>query len=109
MIMIRRVLMEQRLMEAVDELRVATDALDRGIKAILDGDLEEGRGYLVTARELVNEAQLALVDCFWSLDSAPEGGRKPQIQTRKPLRVVYPLPGPQLALKWGRERLSLTG
>ena len=89
--------MKQRLMEAVDELRVASNALDRGIQAILDGDLEQGRGYLVTARELVNDAKLSLVDCFWSLDSGPEGGRKPEL--RRQLRVVQPSPEIQLPLR----------
>ena len=100
--------MEQRLMEAVDELRVATDALDRGIVAVVGGDIEIGRGYLLTARELVNDARLALVDCFWSLDSGPEGGRKPEIRGRQ-LRVAQPSPEVQLALRWGPEKLSLTG
>lgn len=100
--------MQRRLMEAVDELRVASDALDRSIGAVSGGDIEVGRGYLLTARELVDDARLSLVDCFWSLDSAPEGGRKPEIQHRQ-LRVVDPLPGPQLVLKWGEEKLSLTG
>lgn len=89
--------MEERLMITVDELRVASDALDRGMRAVLDGELEQGRGYLFTARKLVNDSRLALVDCFWTLDSAPEGGRKPEL--RRPLRVVQPAPEIQLRLR----------
>ena len=100
--------METALMEAVDELRVTSEALDLGLRSVLDGDIEVGTGYLFTASTLVKDARLALVNLFWGMDSDPEGGRSPRIVERRKVKPD-PVPTVQVALRYGGEKLSLTG
>ena len=100
--------METTLVEAVDKLRVASGAPNRGLRAVLDGNLEQCRGCLFTTSTLVMDARLALVGLFWGLDSGPEGGRLPLILERRQVKLD-PVPTVQLALRWGIEKLSLTG
>lgn len=78
------------------------------MRAVLDGDLEQCRGYLFTASALVKDARLALVDLFWVMDSGSEGARLPRILERRQVKPD-PVPTVQLALRWGGEILSLTG